>query len=303
MQKVLFILGPTAVGKSDMAIFLAQKLGGEIISADSVQVYKGFDIGSAKIKTDEMEGVPHHLIDICSPSDDFSVAEFVKLTEEKINEIASRGKLPIIVGGTFLYVKALTEGYNFGGTHKHEDFREKMQKEIEGKGAQVVWQKLKALSPKIAEGIHPNNTKRLIRGLEIATFGEDQNKGEIKYDCKLFALSLDREKLYCKINKRVDIMLEKGLVSEVEGLLKQGVAKSCQSMQAIGYKEVVAFLEKGISFEEMSQLIKQHSRNYAKRQLTFLRSLNNVENIDVEDFESSKQELLQKSKRWLNDNN
>ncbi len=303
MQKVIFILGPTAVGKSDMAIYLAKELDGEVISADSVQVYKGLNIGSAKILPSEMCGITHHLIDIINPNAAFSVAQFTRLPEEKLDEMSSRGKLPIIVGGTFLYVKALTEGYNFGETNKNQSFRDKMQKEIEEKGAQVVWEKLNDKFPQLAQGIHPNNTKRLIRALEIAEFGENKEKTSAKFDFKLFALSLDREELYNRINARVDKMLKNGLVGEVEKLISSGVQKSTQSMQAIGYKEVVSFLDKEIDYQKMVEQIKQHSRNYAKRQLTFLRSMPNVESVDVSDYENAKNQILEKSKRWLNDNN
>ncbi len=299
MKKVLFILGPTAVGKSDMALFLAKKFDGEVISADSVQVYRGLDIGSAKIEKDEMNGVKHHLIDICEPNDEFSVAEFVKLTEEKIEEISSRGKLSIVCGGTFLYVKALTEGYNLGGFNKNEEFRQQTEKEIEEKGALAVWKRLDDLSPELAEKVHPNNKKRLVRALEIATFGEGKcASSQKKYDCKLVALTLPREELYLRINMRVQKMLGKGLIEEVRMLLEKGAKENSQAMQAIGYKETISFLKGEIDKWRMEELIKQHSRNYAKRQMTFLRSLNDVAIVDVSDYKKAKQEVEKQVEEW-----
>lgn len=303
MKKVIFILGPTAVGKSDMAINLAKEFDGEIISADSVQVFKGLDIGSAKIMPHEMQGITHHFIDICHPNQEFSVAEFKKITEEKIEEIFMRNKLPIIVGGTFLYVKALTEGYNFGDTGKNQAFRDQLQKEIELNGAQALWERLNKISPSIAESIHVNNTKRLIRELEIIEFGENKTSSMAKFNFKIFALSIDRQVLYQRINSRVDKMLEQGLVNEVKNLIDNGTDKNSQSMRAIGYKEVVSFLDGECQYQDMVELIKQHSRNYAKRQLTFLRSMQNVDWIDMSDVEKGKNDILDKSKRWLNDNN
>lgn len=304
MQKVLFVLGPTAVGKSAMAINLAKELNGEVISADSVQVFKGFDIGSAKITQDEMQGIKHHLIDICESGQEFSVAEFVKLTEEKIKEISARGRLPIIVGGTFLYVKALTEGYNFGGTEKQEAFRQQLEKEIEEKGSEEVYKRLLAFAPEMAQKVHVNNKNRLIRALEIATFGQKQERAAApNYDCRIIALLLPREELYLRINKRVDKMMQEGLVDEVKNLLQSGVSEKSQAMRAIGYKEVVAYLKKEIDFDKMTELIKQHSRNYAKRQLTFLRSFQNIETIDVTDFDEAKNNTLKIVKEWFDENN
>ena len=300
MQKVLFVLGPTGVGKSEMAIFLAEKLGGEIISADSVQVYRGLDIGSAKISKEDMK-LPHHLIDICDASEEFSVAEFVKLTKMKIEEIYARGKLPIIVGGTNLYVKAFTEGYNFGGADKNDEFRKQKEREIEEKGEKAVWAELNLLSPEMAEKIHPNNHKRMVRAFEILAFGEGQTAATSNYDCRLIALKLPREELYSRINKRVDKMLEAGLIKEVENLLKSGVSEEAQSMRAIGYKEVISYLKNELSKQEMVELIKQHSRNYAKRQLTFLRSLP-VKNFDVTDVQTAKRDILKEVKGWKDDN-
>ncbi len=300
MEKVIFILGPTGVGKSNMAVNLAHVFGGEIISADSVQLYKGFDIGSAKVSAEEMAGVPHHLIDICNPNDYFTVSDFVDMTRQKITEVTSRNKLPIIVGGTGLYVNSLLGGYNFGGTEKHDDFRLKIKQEIEEQGHLAVWQKLKDLNSVIAEKIEPNNTNRLIRGLEIATYGQEQTENKPMYDYKLFALNLDRTVLYDRINKRVDKMIDAGLVKEVKLLFKNGARKDSQPMKAIGYKEVVDFLDGNTDEKTMIDLIKQHTRNYAKRQLTYLRGLEKKYDLNfINADENAEQNITNMIKGWL----
>lgn len=283
-----------------MAVNLAHVFGGEIISADSVQLYKGFDIGSAKVSAEEMAGVPHHLIDICNPNDYFTVSDFVDMTRQKITEVTSRNKLPIIVGGTGLYVNSLLAGYNFGGTEKHDDFRLKIKQEIEEQGHLAVWQRLKELNPVIAEKIEPNNTNRLIRGLEIATYGQEQTENKPMYDYKLFALNLDRTVLYDRINKRVDKMIDAGLVKEVKLLLKNGARKDSQPMKAIGYKEVVDFLDGNTDEKTMIDLIKQHTRNYAKRQLTYLRGLEKKYDLNfINADEKAEQNITNIIKGWL----
>ncbi len=302
MQKVLFIFGPTGVGKSKMAVWLAQKFNGEIISSDSVQIYRGFDIGSAKVTTEEMAGVKHYNIDICDPSDYFSVSDFVDITRKEISEISSRGKLPIVVGGTGLYVSALLGGYNFGGTNRNEEYRRELEKEIERYGLDYAYQKLEALDKTLAEKIDRHNKVRVIRGLEIAKYGEKQTKSETPYDYKIIALSLPREVLYQRIDARTKNMVENGLVKEVKALLEKGVTKSCQPMSAIGYKETVKYLEGEISLEQMQNEIKQNTRHYAKRQITYLRSLSKtykVSEVDVTDFELSQKRIEKEVKEWL----
>ena len=297
MDKVLFIVGPTGVGKSGLAIHLAKKFKGEILSCDAVQVFKGFDIGSAKVKPSEMEGVKHHLIDICEPSEYFSVSDYVKLAKDEISLLNRRGVLPIVVGGTGLYVNALLNGFNFGGTSQHEEFRQKLAQEDN----ETLWQRLYALAPDMAEKIDKNNQRRLIRGLEIATFGNQQTQEKPDYDYKMFALDLNREKLYLRLNDRVDKMIKEGLVEEVQTLYK---LPSTQPMQAIGYKEVAMYLNGEINFEDMKSIIKQHTRNYAKRQLTYLRGLAktcNMEFVDVEDMDKAKKHIEKEVKEWLNE--
>lgn len=288
MKKVVFILGPTAVGKTKIGVMLAKKFGGEIISADSVQIYRGLDVGSAKVTKEEMEGIVHHAIDILNPQEEFSVFDFVEYTKQKIDEILSRNKLPIVVGGTGLYIKALTLGYNFGDSEKNSDLREKYQKLAREKGIDFLYELLKQKDSELAEKTDKNNLVRVVRALEIAECGGQKQYSEVDITPILIALVRDRQNLYNDINKRVDIMIENGLVEEVENLKKQGLSAANQSMRAIGYKEVLAFLDGEYDFQRMVELIKQHSRNYAKRQLTFLRGMKNINFVDVEQ-ENSKE--------------
>lgn len=298
MKKILIILGPTAVGKSEFGVFLAKKFNGEIISADSVQIYKGLDIGSAKVTNEEMEGIKHHCIDILSPDSDFSVFDFVKLTREKIDEIIERGKLPIIVGGTGLYVKALLEGYDFGGQGKDEEYRKRLEKEWE-KDSDGLYETLKLKQPDLALKIKPNDKKRIIRALEISEFGSLPTSSKSEFDALVVTLNMDRQKLYDRINERVDKMIGLGLVEEVKKLIALGLTKENQSMKAIGYKEVISFLSGEIDEQRMVELIKQHSRNYAKRQMTFFRSLQDSFVVDVEDKKQAVIELEKRIKGWL----
>ena len=298
MKKVLFILGPTGVGKSEMAIKIAQMFNGEIISADSVQVFRHFNIGSAKITKGEMQNVPHYGIDILSPEEEFSVFNYVEYTKNCIDEIISRGHLPIIVGGTGLYVKALTLGYDFGGYGKQSERRDELKKIAEEKGLSFLYEKLKGLAPQKALKISPNDEKRIIRAIEIYEGGGEPSTFEVDIDAKIVAFDLPRDILYDRINARVDKMLKDGLIPEVEKLLKLGVRDS-QPMKAIGYKEVVSFLDGEISKEQMIELIKKNSRNYAKRQLTFCRGIDGLEFVDILDRQKGLNEVIKKVEEWL----
>ena len=299
MKKVIFILGPTAVGKTYMSVNLAKSLGGEIISADSVQIYKGLDIGSAKVTEQEKQGITHYAIDILEPEQEFSVFDFVEYTKQKIDEILSHGKIPIVVGGTGLYVKALTLGYNFGGASYDKDLREKLENLAKEKGNDYLFDMLRQKDENLAQKTDKNNTVRLVRALEIALADGEKLEQKTDLDCLVFALVRDRQKLYDDINRRVDIMIENGLIGEVEKLKKMGLTKDNQSMRAIGYKEVLDYLDGQYDFDRMVELVKQHSRNYAKRQMTFLRGMQNIEFVDTEDKKKAFETILKTAKKWM----
>lgn len=296
--QVLFILGPTAVGKTAVSVEIAKLFDGEIISCDSVQIFRGLDVGSAKVTEEEKQRIPHHLIDIKEPTETFTSFQFVEEMKKKITEITSRGKLPIVVGGTSLYVKSLILNYNFGGVGVDEEFRDKLNKLLEEKGLESLYERLSSEDKTLAENIDRHNPQRVIRALEISHFKGEKKTSESEIDALVFALTLDRKTLYERINKRVDIMLKNGLIEEVKSLKDAGVTRDCQSMKAIGYKEVYAYLDGEISYDEMVELIKKHSRNYAKRQLTFLRGMDNVNYIDVENLNDAIKEISKKVKTW-----
>lgn len=283
--EVVAIVGPTASGKTALSIEIAKQYNGEIINGDSMQIYKGLDIGTAKITEEEMEGVPHHLLSFLEPTDSFSVADYQKLVRAKIKEIQSRGKLPIIVGGTGLYVQAVLYDFQFTDEQIDEEARKAYYAELEKLGPEAMHAKLATLDPKTAETIHPNNTRRVIRALEmielsgVSKASEAQNRGEIPlYKHLIIGLgqNMDREELYDRINRRVDIMMEKGLLEEVKGLWQQNI-RGVQSIQAIGYKELYAYLDGKCSLEEAIEDLKQNSRRYAKRQLTYFRNKMDVQ--------------------------
>ena len=279
MNKVIVIAGPTATGKTALSVRLAKELGGEIISADSIQIYKKLDIGSAKPKESDKQGIPHYLMDFLEPDDVYSVADYVKNAKKVIEDILSRKKVPIIVGGTGLYISSLVDNVEFSDTKVDNSVRERLNKELEEFGIDAMYERLKAIDKESAEAIHPNNTKRVIRALEIfETTGRTRTEQEkmskllkSPYDFCLIGLNCDRELLYERINLRVDIMKEQGLFAEVSELLSSGVSKDAQSMQGIGYKEAVMAINGKITEIDAIELIKKNSRNYAKRQLTWFK--------------------------------
>ncbi|MBU8877921.1 tRNA (adenosine(37)-N6)-dimethylallyltransferase MiaA [Bacillus sp. FJAT-29790] len=286
-EKLVVLIGPTAVGKTKLSIDLAKRFNGEIISGDSMQIYKGMDIGTAKIKNIEMDGIPHHLIDIKQPDEPFSVAEFQQLVRSKITEIARNGKLPMIVGGTGLYIQSVIYDYQFSDAPSDDSFREILEKRAEAEGNEQLHHELMQVDPESAGRIHPNNVRRVIRALEIyhcsgKTVSDYQEKQvpELLYNTAIIGLMMEREQLYARINKRVDSMVEEGLLPEVEKLYKQGI-KDCQSIQAIGYKELYEYFNHRVSLEEAIVQLKQNSRRYAKRQLTWFRNKMNVEWFDM----------------------
>lgn len=278
-EKILVIGGPTAVGKTETSINIAKKLNGEIISADSMQIYKYMNIGSAKVTLEEMDGVKHHMIDIVNPNEPYSVSDYMNMAKKALSEIYKKNKLPIIAGGTGLYINSLTCKMDFTEAKKDENYREILENLAEKLGNEYIHQMLKDIDIKSYEDIHPNNRKRVIRALEVykltGTPFSSYNLGEdiynSPYDIYYFVLTMNREKLYSRINKRVDIMMEKGLLNECIKLKDMGYDSSMQSMQGIGYKELFYYLEGRVSLEDAVNMIKQGSRNYAKRQLTWFR--------------------------------
>lgn len=277
--KVIVIGGPTASGKTSLSIELAKKINGEIISSDSMQIYKDMTIGTAKPTVEEMDGIPHHLLDFVSPDERYSVADFKRDAESVIEEILSKKKNPIVVGGTGLYIDSLVYGIEYPDIELDDEYRKKLMQEADTEEGLInLYNKAKKIDPEAIRKISPNDKKRITRILEVynAT-GKTKTELEkisringVKYDYKVFAINMDREKLYDRINLRVDIMLEQGLIDEVENLVKK-YSNFPTAMQGLGYKEVVEFLNKEISKEEMIDKIKQESRRYAKRQLTWFR--------------------------------
>ncbi len=298
-QKLLVIIGPTAVGKTKLSIEMAKCFNGEIISGDSMQIYRGMDIGTAKIRKDEMEGIPHHLIDIKEPDENFSVAEFQTLVRAKIKEIAEKGKLPIIVGGTGLYVQSVIYDYQFSDASGDDEFRRLLEERANREGNEALYKELIEVDPESAAEIHPNNLRRVIRALEIfhltgKTRQEFQKSQvpDLLYQTALVGLTMERDKLYERINARVDLMMQEGLFEEVKGLYGQGL-RDCQSIQAIGYKEIYDYLDGKISLEQAVENLKQNSRRYAKRQLTWFRNKMEVEWFDVTNVNSFAKKIME----------
>ena len=287
MKKVLIVAGPTASGKSALAVELAKKYNGEIISCDSMQIYKYLDVGTAKIKPEEMQGVGHHMLDVIMPGEEFSAWEYSVAAKELIENITARGKLPVVVGGTGLYIESVIYPLNFS-VNKDADVRARLQRELDEYGAEKLHERLKSLDPVDAEKIHPNNTKRLIRALEIIELsGGVKNKEELRtpqYDVCLITLEIPREELYKRIDERVERMFMCGLEQEVRDLLDKGlVTKDSQSMQAIGYKEFFPYFEGLRTLSEVKDEIKQNTRRYAKRQMSWLRRYKFAHSINPSD--------------------
>lgn len=278
--KVVVIVGPTASGKTAISIELAKKINGEIISSDSMQIYKDMDIGTAKVTKEEMQGIKHYLVDCVLPNQRYTVSDFKKAAEEAIEEILSKGKVPIVVGGTGLYVNSLIYGIEYQDMKFDEEYRNNLIKKAENPdGLEQLWNEANLIDPEAMKIISKNDKKRIIRVLEIykatgKTKTEQEilsRSKEIKYDYKVFGITMDREKLYERINKRVDIMINQGLEQEVRNLLNK-YSNFPTAMQGLGYKEVKEYFDGKLSYEEMIEKIKQESRRYAKRQLTWFRA-------------------------------
>lgn len=292
MKPLIILTGPTAAGKTELSIKLAKKVGGEIISADSMQVYKKMDIGTAKIMPEEMGGVRHFLVDELDPAEEFHVVRFQQMAKQALKEIYEKGKIPIVVGGTGFYIQALLYDIDFSKEDSDQEYREELRQLAEEKGNAYLHKMLSLVDPESAYAIHENNTKRVIRALEfykktgskISLHNEEERKKESCYQFVYFVLSHDRKVLYDRINQRVDKMIKAGLIKEVERLAKEGYTKDMVSMQGIGYKEVFDYLEGRQSLEETTERIKKDTRHFAKRQLTWFRREKEVTMINRQDF-------------------
>lgn len=301
MKKPFVVLaGPTAVGKTKMSIRLAKAIGGEIISADSMQVYRHMDIGSAKIRPEEMEGVPHHLIDVLEPSEEFHVVKFQQMAKEAMTGIYDRGHIPILTGGTGFYIQAVLYDIDFTKESGDDAYRKELEDFAERSGAEALHERLAAVDPKAAKDIHPHNIKRVIRALEyhhqtgdlISRHNEQERQKESPYDASYFVLNDDRQKLYRQIDRRVDLMIEAGLVDEVQALKDMGCTSSMVSMQGLGYKEILAYLDGVLSLDDAIYRIKRDTRHFAKRQITWFKREKDVIWVDKTDFDYDEEKML-----------
>jgi tRNA dimethylallyltransferase len=294
---LLIVAGPTATGKSDSAVELALRMNGEVISADSMQVYRGMDIGSAKITREEMRGVPHHLIDCADPDENWNVVRFQKEARNAVQDIISRGRLPILCGGTGFYIQALLYDIDFTQMEENTPLRERLSAMAAEKGPEAVHKLLAERDPASAAAIHPNNIKRVIRALEfmeesgssIASHNMQQRERESYYRSVFFVLTMERARLYERIDRRVDLMMERGLVEEVSRLRDMGIRRDSTSMQGIGYKQIYGCLEGEYDLDEAVRLVKRDTRHFAKRQLTWFRREKDVIWTDLDRFSDRRQ--------------
>ena len=302
MNKTLIVLtGPTAVGKTSLSISLAKAVNGEIISADSMQVYKGMDIGSAKIRKEEMQGVTHYLVDILEPEEEFHIVKFQELAKAALEELYAKGKIPILVGGTGFYIQAVTRDIDFTQAEQETSYREELEQFAKEKGAEYLHEKLREVDSKSAENIHANNVKRVIRALEfyhqngtpISEHNEEQKQQTSPYNLAYFVLTAPREILYERIDRRVDQMMEEGLLEEVKSLRERGCHRGMVSMQGLGYKEILAYLEGEYPLEEAVRILKRDTRHFAKRQRTWVRREQDVIWVDKEQFHWNEAEILE----------
>ena len=306
-QKLIILTGPTAVGKTALSLELAKRINAEIISADSMQVYRHMDIGSAKIMPDQMQGIRHHLIDVLDPSESFNVCRFQTLATEALREIAGRGKLPLIVGGTGFYIQALLYDIDFSEEDSNGAYRKMLEEKAKEGGAHALYEMLLAVDQKSAENIHENNVKRVIRALEyhhdtgkkISEHNEEERSKESPYDFRYFVLTDDRKRIYENIDRRVDEMMKKGLLNEVMRLKEMGYTPGLVSMQGLGYKELMQHLEGAYDLPRAVSLIKQKTRHYAKRQMTWFRRERDV--IFIEKAGRTTEELVRELMKYITD--
>ena len=294
-DKLIILAGPTASGKTSVSIDLAKRIGGEIISADSMQVYRGMDVGTAKIKADEMQGVKHYLINVLDPTEDFNIVKFQNMVKYSIEEIKRNGHIPILVGGTGFYIQSVIYDIDFDTQDDNGDIRKALEEEYDKMGADFMYEKLKKIDSVSAENIHKNNKKRIIRAIEyflinnalISAHNESQRQKDSPYDFRFFVLNPPRDILYDRINQRVDKMVEEGLVREVKDLKNAGLSIENISMQGIGYKEILEYLDGEITLDEAVDKIKQNTRHMAKRQVTWFKREKDVIYINPFEFENN----------------
>lgn len=300
--KIIILTGPTAVGKTELSIRLAKEMNGEIISADSMQVYRGMDIGTAKITTKEMQGIRHHLIDCLDPDEEFNVAIFQEMAREAVNDIISRGKVPILTGGTAFYIQALLYGIDFNEEEHDDSYRNSLYViGVDENGKKKLHAMLCEVDKEYADTVHYNNMKRVVRALEynhytgrkFSEYNDEQRMREAEYEFCYFVLNDERTHLYERINRRVDIMVESGLLDEVRTLKEKGYADTLVSMQGVGYKELLLYLNGENSFDESVELIKKNTRHFAKRQLTWFRKEEDVIWVNKQDYDYNDDRILE----------
>ena len=304
-NRILVITGPTAVGKTEYAIDLANSFNGEIVSCDSMQLYKYMDIGSAKPTSYERKQAVHHLVDFLDPRDDFSVASYQKLARDAIDDILSRGRLPVISGGSGLYLNSILYFMDFAGAPKNDSYRNELEQVAKKHGTEVLHEMLREKDPDAADRIHPNNIKKTIRALERINEGEgnvrpfsEVSRLDTAYDPLLICLTRDREELYERINRRVDMLISAGLVSEVKGLMAMGLDSDDISMKGIGYKEIIEYLNGEFSIDEAVDNIKKNTRHYAKRQLTWFRRYDTMNWINLSEYLNDS-DAMKEIRTWL----
>lgn len=308
MKRPLIVLtGPTAVGKTKLSIALAKAVGGEIISADSMQVYRQMDIGSAKIRPEEMDGVPHYLVDVLDPSEEFHIVKFQEMAKEAMEQIYANGHIPILVGGTGFYIQSIVKDINFTQNEENKEIRKKWEQYAAEHGQTALHEELRTVDPKSAETIPEGNVKRVIRALEffelsgkpIFEHNEEQKNKKSPYNFAYFVLNDHRELLYRRIEQRIDEMIREGLIEEVEGLRNRGFTKDMVSMQGLGYKEILDYLEGNLGLEEAVYILKRDTRHFAKRQLTWFRREPEVVWVNKYDYEYNDEKILQAMKSIL----
>ena len=300
-KPMIILTGPTAVGKTDLSIQLAKAINGEIISADSMQVYRHMDIGSAKVTPEEMDGVPHHLIDVLEPEEEFNVVVFQKLAKEALTGIYERGHIPIIVGGTGFYIQALLYDIDFTENDGDTAIRRELEKLAQNQGAGCLHQMLQEIDPESAAAIHQNNVKRVIRAIEfyrqtgkkISLHNEQEREKQSPYQFLYYVLDTDRKTLYERIDRRVDLMMEHGLVDEVKHLADMGCTRDMVSMQGLGYKEILDYLSGEIPLEEAVYILKRDTRHFAKRQITWFKRERDVRWLELEQFQNDRKKVLE----------